>query len=189
MTQTNNLSPLYKKADKINIYATLIILITLWITFFVLSDLYSSYNQYSEEITSLKTKEKTLNEELVILNDKKSKVKSDKKTQTLISQYASPYREDLILNQIYAKFDWVSINDISMDKWQKLPNWLSMANIWFSVNAKNTVELNKYLEYLTSKTSNIRFVIKNTTFPLNSENQNSTTQASLSLWMYYFENN
>ncbi|MDD2565290.1 MAG: hypothetical protein PHZ26_00980 [Candidatus Gracilibacteria bacterium] len=189
MTQTNNYSPLYKRADKNNIYATLLIIITLGITFFVLSDLYSSYNQYNEEVASLKIKEKSLNEELMTLNEKKNKVKNDKKTQQLIAQYASPYREDIILNQIYAKFDGVNINDISMDKGQKLPNGLSMANIGFSIDAKNIVELNKYLEYLTDKTSNVRFIIKNAAFPLNSENQNSTTQASLSLGMYYFENN
>jgi len=189
MTQENTNSQLYKKTNKSNMYAILILLATIWITLFVLSDLYSSYTQFSEEKASLKTKEETLSNELKALNEKQEKVKSDKKTLQLISQYASPYREDLILNQIYAKFDWISINDITMDKWQKLPNWLSMANINFSVNAKNIIALNKYLDYLTNKTSNIRFVIKNVNFPLNSENQNSTTQASLSLWMYYFENN
>lgn len=171
-----------------NIYASILIIITILILFFITSDLYSSYIQVQEEKTLTDSKLSFLKAELNSMNDKKMKVKNDWNVSKLISQFASQYREDVILNQLYKKFDWTSVDSISMDKWQKLPNWLSMADILITVSAKNVTELKKYLDYLTWDDSEIRFVIKSISFPFNSFDTNSPTQASISLWMYYYQN-
>lgn len=183
----SNTSPLYKNADKKSMYAILLLLLTIAIWFFLTTSLYSTYATSSEEKTGLDTRIESLREEVNVLNKKKDQVSNDKSTREAIAQFASQYREDLILNQIYAKFDWVLVQDINMDKWQKLPNGLNLAWVSISVTAKNLTELNKYLTYLTDKTSNIRFVIKSVSFPLNSENTSSAVSASISLGMYYFE--
>jgi cell division protein FtsB len=86
-------------------YATLLLLLTIAISFFVSSNLYSTYATSSEEKTGLNSKIESLKLELDSLNKKREQVKNDKDTKALIAQFASDYREDLILNQIYAKFD------------------------------------------------------------------------------------
>lgn len=176
------------KWDKTKIYSIMIIIITIILTFYVLSDLYSWYNLQKLEKENIENKIASLNTELNVLNEKNEKVKNDKETLQLIKQFAWEYREDIILDQIYIKFDWVSIWDINMDKWQKLPNWLSMASVSFNIGAKDIETLNWYLDYLTWKKSNIRFVIKSIAVPLNTEKTDSMTKASLNLWMYYFDN-
>lgn len=177
-----------KGGSRQNIYASVFIIITILILFFVTSDLYSSYVQVQEEKGMLDSKVNFLKTELNSMNEKKMKVKNDKEVGKLITQFSSEYREDVILNQLYEKFDWSSVDSISMDKWQKLPNWLSMANISITVSAKNIDELKKYLDYLTSESSKIRFVIKNISFPLSSFDTNQPTQATITLWMYYYQN-
>lgn len=172
--------------ERKNFYAIAIILITVIIWFFVTSDFYVSYLAHSEENTMTENKAASLNKELNSLNEKKKQFENDKLTQKLINQFAWEYREDLIINQLYASFTWVTVDSLSMDKWQKLPNWLSLANITVSVSAKDVKTLNSFLDYLTSAESNIRFIIKNISFPLDSNSPDNPTQATVSLWMYYY---
>lgn len=169
-----------------NFYATAIIVITMCCLFFVTSDIYSTYVQLSEESNMTLNKWNQLKSDLDKMTSKKQKVASDKSMQNLIKQFASEYREDLIINQIYKQFLWVTIDSISMDKWQKLPNWLSIANISISVSVKDVDKLKSYLDYLTWESSDIRFVIKSISFPLDTNNLKNNTQASLSLGMYYY---
>ena len=62
-----------------------------------------------------------------------------------------------------------------------------MAGISITVDAKTVTDFNKYLNYLTQESSNLRFVIKSVSMPFNSENTNSSVTAGLNLGMYYFE--
>ncbi|EKE28572.1 MAG: hypothetical protein ACD_3C00043G0011 [uncultured bacterium (gcode 4)] len=187
MTPASQNNPLYKNADKKSMYATIILLVTIISTFLITSNLYATYTSSKEEKSSLDSRTESLKSELDALNKKKDQVSNDTATKAAISQFAWDYREDIILNQIYSKFDWIIVHDINMDKWQKLPSWLNMANININIDAKNIAELNKYLNYLTQESSSIRFVIKSASFPMNSENTNSSVSTWLNLGMYYFE--
>lgn len=187
MSQSKNYSQLYKKAETSSIIASILIMATIMIIFFFTSSEYSIYVEKTEESKSLQTRLDWLKKELASLNEKKSKVKNDAWTQKSISQLAGIYREDQILNQIYVPTDWISVHDINMDKWQKLPNWLSLANISISVDAKWIDDLNKYIDYLTSNSWKVRFVIKSFSVPINTENLDSAIAANLNLGMYYYE--
>lgn len=181
-------SILYKSQDKNNLYATIIIFATILILFFVTTKAYSEYTTNAELNKQTQSEVEKLKNKLNELNDKKSKVESDEKTKKLIIQYAREYREDQILDQIYNPKDWISVNDISMEKGNRLPNGLNMASINISVEAKDVESLNKYIEYLTWEQEQIRFVIKNISFPFASDSTTNSTTASISLWMYYFDN-
>lgn len=67
--------------------------------------MYSDFSQKKEEKSSIDAKIESLKTELDSLNKKKDQVANDKATRDAIAQYASMYREDLILNQVYAKLD------------------------------------------------------------------------------------
>lgn len=175
-----------RKNKRQSYYAIVLMFITLFCAIFITSDFYSSYFQHSEENAMSESKIASMNSELNSLNEKKLKLESDKDTKNTIKQFAWEYREDIILNQLYKPFAGATVDNVIMDKWQKLPNWLNMANIWITVSAKDISTLKKFLDYLTWENSDIRFVIKSISFPLDTANLNSTTQATASLWMYYY---
>lgn len=172
-----------------NLYAIFILMITIILIFSFSYNIYANYIKLNQELSNFKSKKLSLTTELNFLNEKKVQVNNDKEIKKALSQFAWDYREDLILNQIYKNFDWIKVGNISLNKWQKLPNGLSMANITINLTAKNLTEFNKYLEYLTWESYNLRFIIKNVSFPFDSQNNNLSFQASINLGMYYFWNN
>ncbi len=187
MTQAQNYSQLYKKADTWSIFASALLILSLISIYFFTYWEYTAYIEKTEETKSLQSRLEWLKKELTDLNDKKSKVKSDSNTQKLLAQFAWNFREDAILNQVYEPKDWIVVHNISMDKWQKLPNWLNLANINISIDAKTIWDIYKYLEYLTDEKSKIRFVIKSATLPVNTDTIDSVLNVSISLGMYYYE--
>lgn len=187
MTNTWTISQLYESWDKKSLYASIIIAVNILVLFFMTSSVYSWYVQAAQERTDAKTNVENLRQELNTLNSKKEQAKNDSVIKKAISQYAWDYREDLILNQIYSKFDWVDIKSINMDKWAKLTNGLNLANISIYVSAKNVTYLSKFLDYLTWNSSKIRFQIINMSYPMNTESLDSQVDANINLWMYYFD--
>ncbi len=183
---TNNKEEVYEKlytSDKKNIYASVLILITIIVLFFFTKNIYFSKIENQENLNNLTIKAEEIKKELDTLDDIKKKLNSDNKTKKDIEKYAWDYREDIILNSIFSKMSWILVKDISMNKWQKLPNWLSMADISINIDVANLQTLNNYLLYLTSENSNMRFVVKSVNFPFWSNN--TSFSVSLNLWMYY----
>jgi hypothetical protein len=78
---------LYKQTDKKNLYATVLIVLTVLIAFFLTSGLYSKYVELSAQSEDITTKKENLVKEVDDLNRKKTAVE-DKKVQEVIKQYA-----------------------------------------------------------------------------------------------------
>jgi hypothetical protein len=183
---TNNKEEVYEKlytSDKKNIYASVLILITIIVLFFFTKNIYFSKIENQENLNNLTIKAENIKKELDLLNDIKNKLNSDYKTKKDIEKYAWDYREDIILNSIFWKINWILIKNISMNKWQKLSSWLSMADISINVDVANLQTLNNYLLHLTSENSDMRFVVKGVNFPFWADN--TSFNVSINLWMYY----
>ena len=180
-------SPLYGQDDNKNIYSAVMIIISLALIFFSTSPIYWSYLEKSEENTTLNNTITSLKWELDTLNTKKEKISKDPAIMRALNLYASDFREDKILDAIYKKANWVQVKDISMEKGQKLPNWLNLASINISLEAKSLNDYNNFITYLTSKDSDMRFVVISSSLPFDSTNTNTTLDSTLNLWMYYFE--
>lgn len=187
MEKSNIKSQLYKKAENKTVLSSLLILTSIIVWMFYTSDIYWKYIENTEQTKALETKLEALKSESNALKLKKDEYNNNNELKETINKYAWKFREDYIINQIYAKNEWINVNWITMDKWQKLPSWLSMANISISVDAKTISNLNKYIEYLTSDKNKVRFVIKSISSPINTENLSSSTTSNISLWMYYYE--
>lgn len=175
-----------RKIKRQNFCAIGLMFITLFCSIFITSNFYTSYIQLNEENIMSETKIKSMNSELNSLNEKKLKLENDKETQNTIKQFAWEYREDIILNQLYKPFAGATVDNVTMNKWTTLPIGLNMANIWVTITTKDTVTLKNFLDYLTWEKSEIRFVIKNISFPLDTNDLNSTIKTDISLWMYYY---
>lgn len=114
-------------------------------------------------------------------------IENDVELQSNIERYAGDFREDTILDSLFATINGISIANISIAKGEKVPNGLSLANISLSLKAQDTNTLNNFLNYLTnSKTNKKSYIIKNLNFPLDTT-KNEPVSASLELGMYYFE--
>lgn len=177
-------SKLYENNQK-NMYASAMLLISVVLAFFLTKSLYYSNIESKTNLEQLNIQSTDTKKELDELNMVKESIKNDSETRKNIERYASLFREDTIINSIFNKKDGISINDIAIDKWVKLPNWLNMWNISLNIDANNIESLNNYLKYLNSKDNSVWYVIKNVNFPYSSKT-NLPFSASVSLWMYYF---
>lgn len=180
---------LYTNSDKKSIYASIMIIISLIVVFFITKDLYYANLEKNSNLENLNAQSINLKDQLDGLNKIKSDLSSSVKMQKIMSQYGWDFREDTIINNIFNKSNWINISDISIDKWEKLPNWLALANVSLNFQSKSIEDLNNYYSYLTSENSNIRFIIKNTSFPFSNLKSTSAFPVSINLWMYYFQKN
>ena len=169
------------KKHNFTLYSGLVLFLSIAIGLFWTMDQYSQYMAKSEERDTLEMKAKSLRSELDVLNNKEKELDKDENTKRAVRQYASKYMENQILDQIYRKIDGILVHEISMTAGQKLSNGLSLANISISVDARNINFLNDYINYLTSDKNEVRFKINTLSFPLKTENPDTSVTASIGL--------
>jgi uncharacterized membrane protein len=88
---SNNKEEVYNKlyaSDKKNIYASILIIITIIVLFFFTKDAYFSKIENQENLNNLTIKAENIKKELDLLNDIKNKLNSDYKTKKDIEKYA-----------------------------------------------------------------------------------------------------
>ncbi|MDD2487597.1 MAG: hypothetical protein PHS92_04485 [Candidatus Gracilibacteria bacterium] len=175
----------FKNPEQKSIYASVLIVLSLIVLFFVTKDSYYANMEKNTNLEALTNQSQELKDELNALNKIKSDLSSSPQMQKIMNQYGGEFREDNIINNIFMANRGINISDISMDKGEKLPNGLTLANVSINLQAQKIEDLNNYYNYLTSENSNLRFVIKNTNFPFNMKNT-GTLPVSISLGMYYF---
>lgn len=177
-------SMLYENNKK-SMYASILLVVTVIIAFFFTKSLYTDNIEASTNLELSNNQATELKTKLDELTTIKESIAKDEKTKKDIAWFGSSFREDKIIDSIFASKDGIAINDISIEKWSKLPNWLMMWNISLNIEANKLDLLNKYLKYLSSNENNIKYVIKSVTFPFDSRTDLPVT-ASINLWMYYF---
>jgi len=114
-------------------------------------------------------------------------IENNVELQNDIERYAGDFREDTILDNLFAPMTGINIANIAMSKGEKSPNGLSLANISLSFKAQDVSTLNNFLSYLTNdKTGKKSYIIKNLNFPLDTTKAGPVS-ANIELAMYYFE--
>lgn len=171
----------------------IILAITLLTGLFYTWDAYTAYIENQDTLTKTRIenvdKKKVLDNLMALGGEDGNggRIQSDAALKDSLERYAGTFREDAIIDSIFAKGANVSISSITIGKGGKLPNGLSMADISLSLRAPNIATLNNYLDYLTEKKENKKsYVIKNLSFPFDSTKDESVN-VSLSLGMYYFD--
>lgn len=145
---------------------------------------------YIEKKDMLETTKKEASEQKQVLEKLQNMAKniaSSAELQGDIERYAGDFREDAIIDSLFAPINGISIANISISKGEKSPNGLYLATISLSLKTQNINALNNFLTYLTSsKTNKKSYIVKNLNFPLDTT-RNDAASVSLELGMYYFE--
>ncbi len=185
---------------KNRVYAPIIIGLSLFLITFIVYPLYIKYIDINTEIAilnkSMQDKQKQI-EAIKIIQAEfiwswSSEIKS--KVTKYNHEFDSSYiMEEVMLNK-FTKWTsltppQVSIWTITLDKWQKLPSGLSLANVSIAVSADTPDQIIDYIMYLTNE-SRYAFSIDSVNIPLDTwvEAQDKKwLTLNLSFWVYYFE--
>jgi hypothetical protein len=101
--------------------------------------------------------------------------------QNDIGRYGYEFRENEIIDSLFASMNGISIASIAMSKGEKSPNGLSIATISLSLKAQDINSLYNFLNYLTSSKINKKsYIINSLDFPLDTT-KNEPISVSLSL--------
>ncbi len=99
----------------------------------------------------------------------------------------------VMLNDYTRAWEWgrprVAISSVSVDKWAKLPNGLSLGTVSVSLSTSSVEEMIDFITYLT-QLSNFVFTINSITLPIDTTNTtgNATwVSLNLALGVYYYE--
>lgn len=183
------------------IYAPIVLGVTLLVGLFLLKPVYTDY-------MDTRTTESTLTR---TLGEKQAKYDALKKMQESFQSGSGASELVNRVNKIDKKwneadiFSSVMINDftkgnsltpplitvssISLTKWQKLPNWLSLGTVNLGLSAGSIDQIIEYLTYLTQNTDFV-FTLDNISLPLDTggtDQESSLFSLSVSLGVYYFE--
>lgn len=154
--------------------------------FFTMDQGYS----YIEKKDTLEATKKEVSEKkgtLERLQAMTKNIASNVELQGDIERYGSEFREDTILDSLFAPIGGISIANISISKGEKSPNGLSIANISLSLKAQDRTTLGNFLNYLTSSKINKKsYIIKSVNFPLDTT-KDEAMAVNLELGMYYFQ--
>jgi hypothetical protein len=177
--QTN----LPKANDKKAIIIALI-LGTLIIAAFFTQGAVSDYMEKNDAIAMTQEKLNVVNQDLAKLKEVEMNLKNPEISGNL-KRYASEFREDDILENIFGNTSGVNIQNVTIDKGQKTPNGLSLANISLALSVSSKEQLVAFLDYLTSPTNTKRYIIKSMNYPY--DPMNPAGSVTLELGMYYYE--
>lgn len=176
-----------KQKNRNQIISLVLLCLSIVIGFFFTMDQGYGYMEKRDSLDALKKEVDGKKTELEKLQASAKTIENDTELQNDISRYAGEFREDGILDSIFAPINGISIANITMTKGEKSPNGLSAATISLALKAQDTNALNNFLNYLTnSKTNKKAYIIKSLNFPLDTT-KNEPVAASLELLMYYFE--
>lgn len=176
-----------KEKNRNQIISIILLCLSIIIGFFFTMDQWYGYIEKRDALETIKKEAGEKKGTLEKLQNTAKTIENNKELQNDIERYAGDFREDAILDSIFAPINGISIANIAISKGDKTPNGLSLAAISLSLKAQDTNTLNNYLAYLTnSKTNKKSYIIKELSFPLDTT-KNDPVAASVELAMYYFE--
>lgn len=185
------------------VYAPLLLWITILLGIFLAKPMYETYMSREIEFANLEIKKEEKEAKLKDLEIlQKSFAKNSTWTTELIEKVNKIWKvwdttdifSAIMLNDFTRASSLaparVSIGDISVDKWFKLPSWLSLWSVSFSVTANSLDDMIAFITHLT-QTSEYTFTIDSIALPIDTGENLSWTQQELSLWLalwiYYYE--
>lgn len=165
----------------------IILFLSLVIGFFFLQDQYSRYMSNQDILSNVRAENVKKEKILSSLNDLKKRISNDPVLKDSLERFAGTFREDAIIDSIFAPKQNISVSEISIGRGDRLPSGLSMADISVSFRSGDTRSLLGFLDYLTNQPENKRsYIIKSLNYPLDTTSD-GPQNVSLDLGMYYFD--
>ncbi len=174
--------------------------IALLLGIFFLKPSYATYIENTSIVSSLEKEQTKLTAEYESLKAVKDNIGSvlslDKleRIQKLAKKYDnSDIMSSVMLNNFtkdsLSESALIIISSISVNKWKKLPNGLSLGNVAITLQWKTIADIIKYITYLTQSTDYI-FTLDSISLPIDTapeETMIGSYGLSISLWVYYYE--
>jgi hypothetical protein len=185
------------------IYAPVILGITILLGLFITRPMYETFLSENIQYGSLENKK-----------SEKEKVLADLVKMQKTFSSGSTWTTDLVekVNKLWKKWDTsevmsvvmlnqftmsnaittppISIGSISVDRWTKLPSWLSLWSVSFNVTAASLDDMIDFISYLTQSASYV-FTIDSISLPIDTVEETGMSETwlslSLSLGIYYYE--
>ena len=185
------------------VYAPLLLGITILIGIFIAKPMYESYMSKQIQYASLQNQKI---DKQKILTDLERMQRSFTANNTWSTEFVQK------VNKLWKKWDTtdvlsavmlnefttattlapsrITIGDIVVNKWSRLPSWLSLWNVNFTVSAWSLDDMIAYITHLT-QTSSYAFTIDSIVLPIDTGEVQWVTQSevslSLVLGIYYYE--
>ena len=177
-----------KKAnEQKQIIAIVLFVLAIAFGFFFTKEQYYSYLEKADTLETISKNAGEKKESLDRLVSLGKEIAENASLQSDIERYAGVFREDTILDSLFAPMDGVNISSVSIAHGEKMPNGLSLANLNLTFQAQDLTTLKGFLNYLTaSKTNKKSYMIKSLSFPFDLS-KNEPITSNVTLGMYYFE--
>ncbi len=174
------------QSSKGNLIPVILVLVGLFIGGFFTYDLYYSSMEKSSNLEDVTREVEGYRKTLDSLNTLKQSVASDT-AQADVVRYAGNYREDQILESIFAvSGSGVSIGSVSLNPGERLPSGISLASVGLSIQADSVARLNTFIDDLTGVYGKRRYLVKGLTFPMDTD-ASAPVSASVQLGLYYLK--
>jgi hypothetical protein len=182
------------------IYAPIFIAIAIIFSIFWLKPIYTQYMDTRWEIAQIKSakEEKQRNLDALVslkqlLENSTDQTELTEKVKKLSNTWVeADILSSIMLNQYTRWTDFVSppisINSITIDEGKKLPSWLSLGTVQFTVLWKTVDDIIGFLTYLTSNTWYI-YTLDSISLPISAPVQEDVWWVSLpvTLGVYYYQ--
>lgn len=167
---------------------------------FFLKPWYAAYIENKAIISGIEKEQEKLTAEYASLKAIKDNIWSVLSPEKLerIQKLAKKYdNSDIMSNVMLNDFTketennsaLISISSISVNKWKKLPNGLSLGNVSISLQGKTIADIIKYITYLTQNTEYV-FTLDSIALPIDTAPDEVLAWSyslGISLWVYYYE--
>ena len=184
MANTNILNK--RKNSKVISYMLIILsfLFLIIVTKSMNYDIQIASDSLSQAKIDLTKKQKDLSD----MNKIKSNLANDAITSQTLSKFESSISEQDLINYFftysYKLNSWVSINNMTMEKWSKNEIWFMQSNLNLSVTFRDEIAMQSFINFLTNESSKYSFILENFSYPYGEKNKDF--QVSIPLKILYY---
>jgi len=163
----------------------LLIILSIFLLFFVITSQYSKMQEKLDTKTSLKEKLVSKKTELKSLNTLKQSLQLNKKE---IEKYTTTFSEDKIIKYIYDyAFDEsnlkIRIKNITLNKWIKNELGFIESDINLNIRVENEQSMLNFIDFLLKEKSPYKFFINDFNYPY--DNREGSFDISIPLKLFY----
>ena len=183
------------------IFAPILIGMTIILAVVALKPAYTAYIEKANALDTLATEQRSKTEDLIILKKLQSEFLSGgvtdlgKKIQKLDQKITTTELMRSVMINDYTRPNGlqtapITVSNISVDKGNKLPNGLSLAQVQVSIQGASLTDIVNYITYLTQE-SNYSFILDELSLPIDTAPEDAALERGfglgLTLGVYYYE--
>ena len=179
-----------------NKFATLLIILSIWILVFYTRSLYSNNTNLKNDISNILTQNESLDIKIKELSEiqevykqiKIENLKSRSRWNTSeVDKYINNLSEDEIIKILTDNEEWIIITEMLFKKEKTLTDNLWVYLIDVEYNSRNIEEIKSFLDYITWDWASKRFFVNNIKFENKKDTSRDLIEVKMQIWTYIYE--